>query len=89
MVAQESEEMSSFGTSTRDSSLPPSLGFLMERNVRVHASFAAEKQANHDMLSVAIFRIPLQPKLRPAAWMSLKDNAIDLLGPISTVVQLF
>jgi len=41
------------------------------------------------MLSVAIFRIPLQPKLRPAAWMSLKDNAIDLLGPISTVVQLF
>jgi hypothetical protein len=48
-----------------------------------------KKQANHDMLSVAIFRIPLQPKLRPAAWMSLKDNAIDLLGPISTVVQLF
>jgi hypothetical protein len=42
MVAQESEEMSSFGTSTRDSSLPPSLGFLMERNVRVHASVAAE-----------------------------------------------
>jgi len=43
MVAQESEEMSSFATSTRDSSLPPSLGFLTERNIRIHASVAAQK----------------------------------------------
>jgi hypothetical protein len=28
------------------------------------------------MLSVAIFRMPFEPKLRPAAWMSLKDKAI-------------